>query len=134
MLTRRIFVACALCAAGGFTAAGVEAETAATAGLKRTLLKQTDGPVDGYVTVEMKVEIEPDAAIARHTHPGVELGYVIEGGTELTIDGVGTLALKPGDAYQVPTGVKHDGKNGPLKTVIVGNFVVEKGKPLASPA
>ena len=72
MLTRRVFVACALCAAGGFVATGVEAQSAATAGLKRTLLKQTDGPADGYVTVEMKVEIEPDAAIARHTHPGVE--------------------------------------------------------------
>ena len=82
----------------------------------------------------MRVELEPGASIARHTHPGVESGYVIEGGNELTIDGVGTLALKPGDAYQVPTGVKHDGKNGPAKTVIVASYVVEKGKPLASPA
>jgi quercetin dioxygenase-like cupin family protein len=48
----------------------------ATPGLKRTLIKQTDGPVDGYVTVEMKVEIEPGAAIARHTHPRVESGHV----------------------------------------------------------
>ena len=134
MLTRRVFVACALCAAGGFVATGVEAQSAATAGLKRTLLKQTDGPADGYVTVEMKVEIEPDAAIARHTHPGVESGYVIEGGTELSIDGVGTLSLKPGDGYQAPTGVPHSGKNGPTKTVIVATYVVEKGKPLASPA
>ena len=134
MLTRRVFVACAFCAAGGFVATGVEAQTAATAGLKRTLLKQTDGPADGYVTVEMKVEIEPDAAIARHTHPGVESAYIIEGGTELSIDGVGTLTLKPGDGYQVPTGAPHGGKNGPAKTVIAATFVVEKGKPLASPA
>ena len=134
MLTRRVFVACAFCTAGGFMATGAEAQSAATAGLKRTLLKQTDGPTDNYVTVEMKVEIEPDAAIARHTHPGVESGYVIEGGTELSIDGVGTLSLKPGDGYQAPTGVPHGGKNGPAKTVIVATYVVEKGKPLASPA
>ncbi|MGA8715624.1 MAG: cupin domain-containing protein, partial [Roseiarcus sp.] len=89
MLTRRVFAACVLCTAGGFMATGVDAQSAASGGLKRTLLKQTDGPVDKYVTVEMKVEIEPDAAIARHTHPGVESGYVIEGGTELSIDGVG---------------------------------------------
>jgi len=69
MLTRRVFVACALCAAGGFMATGVEAQTP---GLKRTLIKQTDGPMDGYVTVEMKVEIEPGALVARHTHPGIE--------------------------------------------------------------
>ncbi|MBV9289730.1 MAG: cupin domain-containing protein, partial [Hyphomicrobiales bacterium] len=53
MLTRRVFAACAICAAGGFLASGVEAQNAATPGLKRTLLKQTDGPMEGYVTVEM---------------------------------------------------------------------------------
>ncbi len=57
MLTRRVFAACALCAAGGFMATRVEAQSAATAGLKRTLLKQTDGPTDNYVTVEMKVTV-----------------------------------------------------------------------------
>ena len=134
MLTRRTFAVCALCAAGGFLATGVEAEQAPTAGLKRTLLKETDGPTPGFVTVEMKVEIEPGAPIARHTHPGVVSGYVIEGGTELAIDGVGTATLKAGDGYQVPTGVPHMGTNGPAKTVIAATYVVEKGKPLASPA
>jgi quercetin dioxygenase-like cupin family protein len=134
MLTRRTFAACALCAAGGFVAAGAEAQTAATAGLKRTLLKQTDGPVEGYVTIEMRVDIEAGAAIARHTHPGVESGYLVEGGTHLAIDGIGEFALKPGDAYQVPTGVPHSANNGLAKTVVVATYVVEKGKPPASPA
>jgi quercetin dioxygenase-like cupin family protein len=131
MLSRRAFAACALCAAAGFLATGVEAQTPS---LKRTLLKQTDGPAEGYITVEMQVELDPAAPIARHTHPGIESGYVVEGGTELVIDGVGTLMLKPGDGYQVPTGVPHSGKNGTAKTVIVATYVVEKGKPLASPA
>jgi quercetin dioxygenase-like cupin family protein len=133
MLTRRAF-ACALCAAAGLLATAMEAQAASTGGLKRTPLKQTDGPTEGYVTIEMRVELEPDAPIARHTHPGIESGYVIEGGTELTIDGVGTFSLKPGDAYQAPAGVPHSGKNGPAKTTIAATFVVEKGKPLASPA
>jgi quercetin dioxygenase-like cupin family protein len=134
MLTRRAFAVCALCASSGFWATGVDAQSAATGGLKRTLLKQTDGPMDGYVTVEMRVDIEPDGTIARHTHPGVESGYVVEGGTDLAIDGIGALNLKPGDAYQVPTGAPHGGKNGPTKTVLIATYVVEKGKPLASPA
>ena len=131
MLTRRAFAACALCAAGGFLAAGVEAQTA---GFRRTPLRQTDGPAEGYVTVEMKVELDPGAPILRHTHPGVESGYVVEGGTELAIDGVGAQTLRMGDAYQVPTGVPHSGTNGAARTVIVATYVVEKGKPLASPA
>jgi len=134
MLTRRVFAACAICAAGGFLATGVEAQNAVTPGLKRTLLKQTDGPMEGYATIEMRVDIEPGATIARHTHPGVESSFVVEGGTDLKIDGIGEFALKPGDAFQVPTGVPHGGVNGPAKTVIIVTFVVEKGKPLASPA
>jgi quercetin dioxygenase-like cupin family protein len=134
MLTRRAFAVCALCATAGFLATGVEADNAPPPGFKRTLLKQTDGPTDGYVTVEMRIDIEPDGTVPRHTHPGVESGYVIEGGTELTVDGAGTVSLKPGDAYQAPAGVPHGAKNGPAKTVIAATFVVEKGKPLASPA
>ena len=134
MLTRRAFAACALCAAGGLLATGVEAQNAPTAGLKRTLIKQTDGPVDGYVTVEMRIEIEPDAVVARHTHPGIESSYLVEGGIDLSVDGEGARTLKPGDGFQIPPGVPHGARNGPAKTVIAGTFVVEKGKPLASPA
>jgi quercetin dioxygenase-like cupin family protein len=131
MLTRRAFAACALCAAGGFLATAVDAQAP---GFKRTLLKQTDGPVDGYTTIEMRVEVDPNFTVARHTHPGIETGYVVEGGTELTIDGLGTFKLGPGDGFQVPTGTPHGGPNGPAKTVIISTYVVEKGKPLASPA
>src|SRR6266581_1337791 len=101
LMTRRAFAACALCAAGGFLATGVEAQTAATAGLKRTLLKQTDGPTEGYVTVEMKVEIEPGASVARHTHPGIESSYLVEGGLDLSVDSEGSRTLVPGDGFQV---------------------------------
>ena len=131
MISRRAFAACALCAAGGFLATGADAQTP---GFKRTLLKQIDGPIDGYMTVEMRVDIDPNAPVARHTHPGIETGYVAEGGTELTIDGQGTLKLGPGDGFQVPTRVPHGGVNGPAKTVVISTYVVEKGKPLASPA
>jgi quercetin dioxygenase-like cupin family protein len=134
MLTRRLFAACALCVAGGFLATGAEAQTAAPPGFKRTLIKQTDGPMDGYVTVEARVDIEPGALVPRHTHPGIESSYAVEGGIELSVDGEGTRSIAPGDGFQVPTGVPHSAKNGPAKTVIITTYVVEKGKPLASPA
>ena len=131
MLTRRAFAVCALCAAGGFLATGADAQTP---GLKRTLIKETDGPMDGYVTIEMRIEIDPGATIARHTHPGIESGYIAQGGTELAIEGQGSLKLEAGDGFQVPTRVPHGGLNGPAKTVVISTYVVEKGKPLASPA
>jgi quercetin dioxygenase-like cupin family protein len=134
MLTRRLFAACALCAAGGFFAAGAEAQSAAAPGFKRTLIRQIDGPMDGYVTVEMRVDIEPAALIPRHTHPGIESSYIVEGGIDLSVDGEGARTIAPGEGFQVPTGVPHSAKNGPAKTVVASTYIVEKGKPLASPA
>jgi len=43
--------------------------------------------------------------------------------------------LKPGDAFQIPAGTPHaGGMPGTAKTRILITYVVEKGKPLASPA
>jgi len=136
MLSRRFFAGCALCAIGGLAATAVEAQTppAATGGVKRTILKQTDGPVPGYVTVTAEAEIEAGATVARHTHPGIESGYLIEGGGELSVDGQPSQMLKPGDGFQNPVGVPHGLKNGPKTSRLAITYIVEKGKPLASPA
>jgi quercetin dioxygenase-like cupin family protein len=131
MLTRRGFAACALCAVAGFVATGVEAQTP---GLKRTMLNQTDGPVDGYVTISVRVEIEPGAMVARHTHPGVESTVLTEGASELSVDGQAARQLQPGDAFVISENTPHSAKNGPAKTTLYATYVVEKGKPLASPA
>ena len=134
MLTRRGFAACALCAVAGvagFAATGVEAQTP---GVKRTILNQTDGPVDGYVTVSVRAEIEAGATVARHTHPGVESTYIIEGGIELSVEGQAARQIQPGDAFVVSPNTPHSAKNGAVKTIVSSTYVVEKGKPLASPA
>jgi quercetin dioxygenase-like cupin family protein len=85
----------------------------------------------------MLVEATIDAGVpvARHTHPGVESAYVLEGGFELPIQGQATRTLKPGDGFQIPPDTTHaGGKSGDAKTRVLITYVVEKGKPLASPA
>jgi quercetin dioxygenase-like cupin family protein len=139
MLTRRDFAgiaSCAICAAAGLTATGASAGTAPAApGLSRKILSQADGPMPGYTTIIAEVEIEPGVFVARHTHPGIESGYVIEGSIDLPIEGRPTRTLKPGDGFQVPAETPHAGaRNGGAKTRITSTYVVEKGKPLASPA
>ena len=141
MLTRRDFAGLASCAICGFTgliatdASAQTAPTAATPGVTRKILTQMDGPVPGYVTINAEAEIEPGVTIARHTHPGIESGYVLEGGLDLPIHGQPTRTLKPGDGFQVPAETPHaGGKNGDKMTRIAITYVVEKGKPLASPA
>ncbi len=46
----------------------------------------------------MRVDLEPNAPITRHANPGVESGFVVEGGTELEVEGLGTLTLTPATA------------------------------------
>ena len=142
MLTRRGFAgfaSCAICAVTGFVAtdasAAEGAPPAAMPGVKRKLLSQMDGPMLGYVTLNMEVEIEPGVTVPRHTHPGIESSYVLEGGFELPIQGQPTRMLKAGDGFQIPPETPHaGGKPGDKKTRIAITYVVEKGKPLVSPA
>ena len=133
MLTRRGFAGCALCAAAGFIATGAEAQNA-PAGFKRTILKQMDGPMEGYVTVNAIAEFEPGAIVPRHTHPGIESSYVIEGAIELAVDGEAPKKIGPGEAFQVPPNTIHGAKNGDKKSVVSAQYIIEKGKPLATPA
>ena len=141
MLTRRDFAGiatCALCAVTGFIATEASAQgtpPATTPGVTRKILSQTDGPVPGYVTIIVEAEIEAGVTVARHTHPGIESAYVVEGGLDLPIEGQPIRTLKPGDGFVVPPNTPHaGGKNGDQKTKIASTYVVEKGKPLASPA
>ena len=138
MLTRRGFAGCAICAVSGFVAADASAQgtpPAATSGVTRKILSQTDGPAAGYVTMLVEAEIEAGVSVARHTHPGIESAHVLEGGFELPVEGQPTRMLKAGDSVQIPPNTPHaGGKPGTAKTKLIITYVVEKGKPLASPA
>jgi quercetin dioxygenase-like cupin family protein len=140
MLTRRKFAAfapCALCGIGEFvaTAASAQGTPPPTGGVSRKILSQTDGPMPGYTTIMVEAIIEQGATVGRHTHPGVESAYVLEGGFELPIQGQETRMTKVGDSYQIPPDTPHaGGKPAPAKTRVLVTYVVQKDKPLASPA
>jgi quercetin dioxygenase-like cupin family protein len=134
MLTRRGFVGCALCAVAGFSATAAGAQSAAAPAMKRTLLNRTDGPAPGYETIEARLEAPAGSVIPRHTHFGIETSYVIEGAIELDVEGVGPKAYAAGQGFQVPTGVPHAGKVGDKPATLLAVYVVEKGKPLVTPA
>jgi len=102
--------------------------------IKRTPLQRFDVPGTNYETVIGLAEVIPNASIGRHTHPGPESGYVLEGEMVLLIDGQPDKLIKAGESYQVPPGAVHDGKSGPKGAKVVATYVVEKGKPLATPA
>ncbi len=103
-------------------------------GIKRTPLQKFDFP-DGYTTVTGTAEIQPGVSAGRHTHPGVETGYVLEGETVMSIEGQPDKVIKAGDSYTIPAGVPHDARatgDRPVKVLAV--YIVERGKQLATPA
>jgi len=141
MLTRRGFAgfaSCAICGIAEFIASDASADSAppaTTPGVTRKILSQMDGPTPGYVTLLVEATIEAGALVARHTHPGIESSYVLEGGLDLPIEGQPIRPVKAGDFFQIPPGTPHAGGKPPeARSRILTTFVVEKGKPLASPA
>ena len=102
-------------------------------GVSLKILQKSDGPLPGYETVIVEIEVEGGVTVGRHTHPGIESTYVIEGSGELTVEGEPSRMLSPGQAFQVPPGVVHSVKIGDRKARVCSTLTVEKGKPLVSP-
>jgi quercetin dioxygenase-like cupin family protein len=128
-MIKKIWLALAVVA---FAGAGVA--LAQQAGIKRTPLQKAEFP-DGYVTVTAMAEVPAGGSPGRHTHPGLEIGYILEGEADLLIDGKPAQHLKAGDSYQIPAGTVHDAKVSADKALkFIGIYVVDKTKPLASPA
>ena len=108
---------------------------AQASGLTRTLVGRADVSVPGREAVVARVEVSPGTYAGRHTHPGDEISYVLEGEAELLIDGQPPRIVKAGESFVIPAGVIHDAHNATDKPIrLVGVYVVEKGKPLATPA
>lgn len=59
----------------------------------------------GAVSQLCFIKLEPGAA-TDHAHPEEQIGYVLRGAVEVTVDGSGTV-LGPGDGYVIPAGVRH---------------------------
>jgi quercetin dioxygenase-like cupin family protein len=108
---------------------------AQASGLTRTIVGKADVSVPGREAVIARVEVAPGARAGRHTHPGDEISYVLEGQAELLVDGQPPRVVKAGESFVIPAGVVHDAHNaGDVPIRLVGVYVVEKGKPLATPA
>lgn len=125
-LRRAILTALLLCSA---------AALAQNPGLRRAVVTKADVAAPGREAVVARVEVDPGAFAGRHSHPGDEISYVLEGEGELLVDGQDPRRVKAGEAFVIPAGTIHDAHNvGSTTMKLVGVYVVDKGKPLATPA
>ena len=132
MISMRKMIATAV-GVGAVLASG--ALLAQASGLSRTIVTKADVSVPGREAVIARVEVAPGAMAGWHTHPGDEISYIQEGEAELMIAGQPNRIVKAGEGFVIPAGVVHNARNSSTAPVkLVGVYVVEKGKPLASPA
>src|SRR6266480_6017953 len=80
-------------------------------GTKRTDLQRHDLSARGREVVQVRVDFDPGYVAPRHTHPGEEIIYVLEGTLEYQIEGQPPATVKPGDVLFVPAGMIHSVKN-----------------------
>ena len=118
-----------------FAFAAIVAAGAQAPAFKRTVLQQGDISVPGREAVTAVAEFQPGASPGRHTHPGEEIAYVLEGKVLLEREGMPAVTLNAGQTFLIPAGTIHNATNtGPTTARVLATYIVEKGKPIATPA
>ena len=128
MKTTMITVVSAVTVAAGFALPGSATQRP---GVKRTDLQRHDLGVTGREVIQARVELAPGVAFGRHTHPGEEVIYMLDGSLEYEVEGRAPITLKAGDVLFIPAGTVHAARNpGRTNGAELATYVVEKGRPL----
>lgn len=116
----------------GAISAAAESQEVRLGDIGRTNLMKEDLSIPGRQVVQVRVDFPPGVSAARHSHPGEELVYVIEGELEYHLDGRVPVKLKAGDVLLIPYGTPHAVKNvGHGNAAELATYIVEKNKPLS---
>lgn len=102
--------------------------------LAQKILQRFDVPGTNYETVIMRVEFPPNYDVKRHSHPGPQASYVLQGELTYLFDGEPPAKRVAGESKDLPGYAIHGAKAGPGGAVLLNSYVVEKGKPLVIPA
>lgn len=127
MKKTQIMTMVALVVGGSFAPLAASAQP----GITRTDLQRHDLGVPGREVIQVRVDIAPGVAFGKHSHPGEEIVYVIEGALVYEVEGKPPITLKAGEVLFIPAGTIHAAKNvGRINGAELATYVVEKGKPL----
>jgi quercetin dioxygenase-like cupin family protein len=101
----------------------------------RETLQSRDVPAPTYRSELVRVHVDKGGLVARHTHPGLEIGYIEDGQATVQIAGSPDRNVSRGDSFSVLAGTPHSVQNtGAGELTILSTYVVDKSKPLATPA
>lgn len=121
--------ALALVIAGACALAPAQAQKLDANGIGRTEVVRHDYD-HRHEAIQVKVDFGPGVKFPKHSHPGVELAYVLSGEFEYELDGK-VVRLKAGESLYIPAGAVHSARNvGGEVASELATYIVEKGKPV----
>ena len=125
----RFLAACLMVLMSSWLSPSALAET------NRTVLKQADLTGTNMEIIIAVLEVPPGTSIERHTHPGEEAVYVLEGATLQMPDGT-EVARPAGQGGVNVRDVPHAGYKvvGDKTLKLLTVHIVDKGKPMTVPA
>jgi quercetin dioxygenase-like cupin family protein len=101
--------------------------------LKRTELQHAASSIPGREIVQVLTEIPVGVESGWHMHPGEEVGYILAGTVEMSIEGKPTLTLRAGDPFLMPPRTPHNALDlGPGTGMMLSTYIVEPEEPLAT--
>jgi quercetin dioxygenase-like cupin family protein len=104
-----------------------------TGRLKRTEIQRAPSSIPGRAIVQVLTEIPVGVASGWHTHPGEEVGYILDGTVRMEIEGHPTLHLETGHGFLIPPGTPHNATDlGPGTGMMLSTYLVDPDRPLAS--
>ena len=99
---------------------------------KATDLLRADVPdMQGIEIIVSLVDIAPKATIGKHSHPGHEVAYVLEGSGVSEVEGEAPAVRKAGTVTYIPAKKVHESKNEttqPMKLLVFR--IHPKGQPI----
>jgi len=99
------------------------------------LQKELEG-IPGKVAAVFLIEIAPDTATGKHSHPGNEIAYILEGSASVEAGGNKPITRRRGTVVHLAPNEVHDVKNPsktePMKAIVFALY--DKGKPTVVPA
>lgn len=89
--------------------------------------------VPGRELVQVETEIPVGVESGWHIHPGEEVGYIVAGQIEMSVQGRAKVILKSGDGFLIPPRTPHNARDlGPEAGRMLSVYIVETGQPLST--
>jgi quercetin dioxygenase-like cupin family protein len=106
--------------------------------LTRTELQRLPAPAAGFEIVQTRSEIPVGVESGMHSHPGPEIGYILQGNVDIVFgdvtDSEQIVRFQQGDPVHIPPGSVHNVVNvGTVPVLMLSTYVIDAYQPLVTP-